>query len=165
MKRILSFLVLIGAGIIYAEKAPFFNAKLLNGKHYAVDSLLGKKVTIISFWATWCVPCKHELDAINEIYKVYKDSGFQVIAVNTDSPRNLSKVKPMVKAHGWNFPIVLDPSGEIKRLFNVRSLPTSFYVYSDRVVFYHVMGYTKRDKPEIKKRILHALKKEYKSNK
>lgn len=130
-----------------------FDVTLMDGTTTKMDSLLGEKVTVISFWGTWCAPCKEELTFLNELYSVYKDSGLQVIGVNTDSPRNLKKVKPMVKSYGWKFPIVMDLQGSFMRKFGVRALPTSIFVDCEGKIIERKVGFTKKDKPMIKKLI------------
>ncbi|MBL0101425.1 MAG: TlpA family protein disulfide reductase [Saprospiraceae bacterium] len=48
---------------------PAINVKTLDGKTVNTQDFTGSgKITVVSFWATWCTPCKRELDAVNEVY-------------------------------------------------------------------------------------------------
>jgi peroxiredoxin len=107
----------------------------------AIDS---NRVTIISFWATWCVPCINELDALKEKLDETKNPLFQLIAISTDEARTVQKVRPLVKSRGWNFEIYLDESNEVKRAFNVSNIPFVMIVYKGKIV-YQKTGYVPGD--------------------
>jgi cytochrome c biogenesis protein CcmG/thiol:disulfide interchange protein DsbE len=155
MKKALLILAAVSV-IAVAGTVPDFSAKDLDGKTWSLDSLLGSKLTIISFWSTSCAPCKEELDLLDSLYEVYKDSGLSVVAVNIDSKRTLSQVEPMVTGHGWDFSVLLDPEGKLMRLFKVSPIPHSFYVKPDKNLLKSVIGYTKKDAATIIKTIRSA---------
>lgn len=98
----------------------------------AIDS---NKVTIISFWATWCMPCINELDVLQEKLDETKNPLFQLIAISTDEARTLQKVRPLAKSRGWDFEIYLDESNEVKRAFNVSNIPFVMIVNKGKIVF------------------------------
>ena len=59
---------------------------------------------ILSFWATWCVPCINELDALNEVYdELSKELKFRVYAISTDDSRTKRRVRPLVNGKSWKF--------------------------------------------------------------
>ena len=61
---------------------------------------------ILSFWATWCVPCINELDALNEVYdELSKDLNFKVYAISTDDARTKRRVRPLVNGKSWKFDV------------------------------------------------------------
>jgi cytochrome c biogenesis protein CcmG/thiol:disulfide interchange protein DsbE len=144
MKKVIA-LFLVAIVFAFAAKVADFSGKDLDGKTWTLDSLLGKKLTIISFWSTSCAPCKEELNLLDSLYGVYGDSGLSVVAVNIDSKRTLSRVEPMVKVHGWDFTVLLDPEGKLMRLFKVSPIPHSFYIKPDKELLKSVIGYTKKD--------------------
>lgn len=156
MKKI-TLLILAAVIVVAAAKVPAFSAKDLKGKTWSTDSLLGDKITIISFWSTSCGPCKEELALLDSLYGVYKDSGLAVIAVNIDSKRTLANVEPMVKGFGWDFTVLVDPQGDLMRLFKVSPIPHSFYIKPDKEIFKSVIGYTKKDTPTIISTIRKAI--------
>ena len=74
------------------------------------------KPMVISFWATWCKPCKRELKAISEVYPDWQDeTGVKLVAVSIDEAQNAAKVKPLVDGMNWEYEVLLDPNGEFKR--------------------------------------------------
>ena len=101
-------------------------------------------VTVISFWATWCVPCINELDALQDKVDEGKIKSFKLIAISTDESRTVQKVRPMVKARGWTFDIYLDESNEIKRAFNATNIPFIIAISKGKIV-YQKTGYTPGD--------------------
>lgn len=152
--------LLLFAALIVASaaKAPDFTAKDVDGKTWSLDSLMGDKLTILSFWSTSCAPCKQELDLLDSLYGEYGDSGLSVVAINVDSKRTLSKVEPMVDAHGWDFTVLIDPDGKLMRLFKVSPIPHSVYIKPDKTILKTVIGYTKKDNAEIVKTIRNAVR-------
>ena len=69
-----------GSSAAERAKVPAFQLKDLKGKRVHIKDLKGK-VVMISFWATWCVPCKRELDDLKKLYKKHKGDGFEVLAI------------------------------------------------------------------------------------
>jgi len=157
MKKVIA-LVLIAIVFAFAAKVAGFSGKDLDGKTWPLDSLLGSKLTIISFWSTSCAPCKEELSLLDSLYGVYGDSGLSVIAINIDSKRTLSRVEPMVKGYGWDFTVLVDPEGKLMRLFKVSPIPHSFYIKPDKTLLKSVIGYTKKDAATIKKTVKNAIR-------
>jgi len=92
------------------QTLPELTLKDVNGKMVNVaDYSRSGKITIISFWATWCTPCKKELSNINELLDDWKSKyGLQLVAVSTDNARNVTKVKPFVDGQAWTFDCLLD---------------------------------------------------------
>src|SRR4051812_35976985 len=115
MKKIaLALLVLIAFAFTSirsdGDKIPSATVKKLDGSKINSNTFSNNgKPIIISFWATWCKPCKKELDAIAENYPEWvKETGVKLIAVSIDDPRSSSKVVTDVKTKGWEYEIYLD---------------------------------------------------------
>lgn len=114
----------ISANSFSQSGLPVLPIKNIIGNSVSFSSIIDTNgVTVISFWATWCVPCLNELDALHEKLDKKKDRPFQLIAISTDEARTVQKVRPLVKSRSWNFDIYLDESNEIKRAFNVSNIP------------------------------------------
>ena len=78
------------------------NGKKINLADYSKSG----KITILDFWATWCIPCKKELNNIAEIYADWqKKYNAQVVAVSIDDSRASSKVKPYVEGQRWDYEV------------------------------------------------------------
>ena len=72
---------------------------------------------VLSFWATWCVPCINELDALNEVYDELSDKlNFKVLAISTDDARTKRRVRPLVNGKSWKFDVLLDENHDLKLL-------------------------------------------------
>ena len=83
---------------------PSVTVKNLNGQSLDLaDYGTNGKITVISFWATWCTPCKKELDAISDIYEDWQDEfgDFELLAITIDNARQLTKVPGIVATKGW----------------------------------------------------------------
>ena len=103
------------------------------------------KITIVSFWATWCVPCINELDAIQEkIDDMRKEKPFRLIAISTDEARTVHRVKTLATTREWSFDIYLDESNEVKRAFNVSNIPFIIILNNGKIV-YQRLGYVPGD--------------------
>ena len=87
------FLLLVGAA--QAKKAPNLEFKDLAGHGQKIVSLRGS-IAVVSFWATWCVPCREELPRLSKLAQDYTASGVRFIAVSIDEPKDRAKVAPYV---------------------------------------------------------------------
>jgi peroxiredoxin len=143
---LISFSFILFAAAVSAQQGlPDMPLTNLHGATVSLKTAIdSNKVTIISFWATWCVPCINELDALKEKLDETKNPLFQLIAISTDEARTVQKVRPLVKSRGWNFEIYLDESNEVKRVFNVSNIPFVMIVYKGKIV-YQKTGYIPGD--------------------
>lgn len=109
---------------------PSVNVKTLEGKTFNTSSITNDgKPIVMSFWATWCSPCKAELNSISEVYSDWqKETGVKVIAISIDDARNTDKVAPYVNGKNWEFEVYLDPNGDFKRAMNVNTVPHTFLI-------------------------------------
>ena len=136
---------------IYAA-LPSVALKDVNGKTVQIDRIGGKgKPVIISFFATWCKPCMRELKAIDELYADWQDEyGVEMYIVSTDQGQDSKKVKPLVDGQGWDYHVLLDPNGELKRAMNVQSIPHVFVLDGNGKTVYNHVGYAAGDEMEIR---------------
>ena len=97
------------------------------------------KPIIISFWATWCVPCKKELDAIHKEYAQWqKETGVKLIAVSIDDSTRVAKIAPTVAAKGWKYDIYIDYKQELQKAMKVTNVPNTFLVDGNgKIVWSH----------------------------
>jgi cytochrome c biogenesis protein CcmG, thiol:disulfide interchange protein DsbE len=140
---------------------PDVAIKSLDGKTVNAQDL-GKrgKIVVLSFWATWCSPCKKELDAISEVYEDWqKKYNMDLVAITIDDARALSKVKPMVETKGWTFEVLSDVNGDLKRALNFPSVPQTFLINQEGKIVYSHSGYLQGDEDELEKHIAELVKK------
>ena len=120
------FSVSATAQVKEGENAPNFTLKNLDGKEISLNQFRGKHV-LINFWATWCGPCKIEMPSLEALYERFKDRNFVLLAISNDM-FGANIVKPFVKAHNINFPVLLDQRLKVSNAFGVVSLPTTFMI-------------------------------------
>ena len=142
-KFLLLFLTILGVQAVQAQ-LPKISLKDINGKTVQTDTLSnGGKPFIIDFFATWCKPCNRELDAIHEVYAEWQEeTGVKIIAVSIDQAQNINKVKPLVDNHGWEYEVLLDPNGDLKRALGIQMIPYVLIVDGKGNIVYKHNGYT-----------------------
>jgi cytochrome c biogenesis protein CcmG, thiol:disulfide interchange protein DsbE len=119
--------------------APGFTTKTIDGKTISLSNLRGK-VVLVNIWASWCPPCKAEMPAIEHVYQAYKDKGFVVLAVDSTIQDTVANAQAFVNENRLSFPILMDETGEITRLYHVQSLPTSFFIGPDGIIREVIVG-------------------------
>ncbi|MFN4083258.1 MAG: TlpA family protein disulfide reductase [Bacteroidia bacterium] len=150
----------LGLTVAYAQNKelqtlPSMVLKDMNGKQKNMaDYSNNGKITIISFWATWCSPCKKELNNINDIYDEWKSKyNLELVAVCTDNARNVPKVKPYVDGQGWDYEIIMDVNQDFQRAMNVVQIPHTFLVDAKGNIVYQHSGYVEGDEFSLEEKI------------
>ncbi len=144
----LAFILLIlSAQAQQKQTMPEISLKDVNGKSVNTgDYSRNGKITIISFWATWCTPCKKELSNINDLLDEWqKKYDVELVAVSTDNSRNVPKVKPFVEGQGWDFACLLDVNEDLKRALNAPIIPFTVLLDKNGVIVYTHTGYVEGD--------------------
>lgn len=101
---------------------------------------------IINFWATWCSPCKRELNNIAEMYEMWQEeTNVKIIAMSIDDTRNMAKVAPYVNGKGWEYEVYIDPNGDFKRAMGVNNVPHTFLLNGKGEVVYQHNSYSEGD--------------------
>ncbi|HET9590667.1 MAG TPA: TlpA disulfide reductase family protein, partial [Anaerolineales bacterium] len=106
--------------------APDFELKTPAGETMKLSDLRGQAV-LINLWATWCPPCRAEMQTMEKVYNEYKEQGFTVLAVNMTYQDDPLAVVPFLDEQGLTFPVLLDETGEMAHAYQLRSLPSSFF--------------------------------------
>ncbi len=109
---------------------------------------------VISFWATWCKPCKKELNTIAEVYEDWQEeTGVKLVAISIDDSRSASKVKPYVISSGWEYEIYLDPNRDLSRSLGVSTVPHTFLLDGKGNIVWEHRGYIEGDEEELLEQI------------
>ena len=144
--------LLVGAATANAQtgsqkQLPELSFKNIKGQSIALKSLAGQgHPTVISFWATWCSPCKKELTNIQEIYDEWqKKYHCNVVAISVDDVRNSGKVKQYIDGVQWPFEVLLDPNGDLMRTLNFQNVPYTILLDKDGNIVYTHNSYVEGD--------------------
>ncbi|HPW17595.1 MAG TPA: TlpA disulfide reductase family protein [Candidatus Aminicenantes bacterium] len=143
---------------VLAQKAPDFTLNGLDGRAVRLSEAAAGRVTLINFWATWCVPCVKELPHLQSLQDRLADRGLRVLSVSTDGPDRLAAVSAFVGRYGFTMPVLLDSRSEAVALFDPR-LVLPFTVILDRagrVRFAH-QGYSPGDERLFENEVLSLL--------
>ena len=134
---------------------PSVKVKNLKGSLVNIQTIENDgKPIVISFWATWCKPCKKELNAIAEVYEEWQDdTGVKLVAISIDDSRSSSKVKPYVNSSGWEYEIYLDPNKNLARSLGVTSVPHTFLLDGKGNIVWEHRGYIEGDEEELLEQI------------
>jgi peroxiredoxin len=116
--------------------APDFDLKSLSGEKVSLRDF-GGKIVLLNFWATWCAPCRIEMPAIQSRFEQHR-SELEVLAINFDEPSD--QVQAFVQELGLTFTVLLDPGGEVQRLYQIRGYPTTYIVDESGVVAIQHIG-------------------------
>jgi cytochrome c biogenesis protein CcmG, thiol:disulfide interchange protein DsbE len=119
--------------------APDFELKTPTGETIRLSDLRGQAV-LVNLWATWCPPCRAEMQSIETVYNEYKDRGFLVLAVNMTYQDSALDIMPFVDQQGLTFPILLDETGEMASAYQLKSLPSSYFINRDGIINEVVIG-------------------------
>ena len=119
--------------------APDFELKTTTGETVKLSDLRGQAV-LVNLWATWCPPCRAEMKSIEKVYNEYKDQGLVVLAVNMTYQDDPLAVMPFVTEQGLTFPILLDETRDMAKAYQLRSLPSSYFINRDGKINEVVIG-------------------------
>ena len=147
---------------MYADKQrnimlPDLSVRLLDGKQVRLSALLEEGPLLVSFWATWCAPCKKEMRFLEEFHQKYNENSFRVLAISTDSPKSMSKVKSYIRAKKHTFLVGIDPNQDIAKKMNALLMPTTLILNKDRKVSWYHQGFIPGDEKEIEAQIRAVL--------
>lgn len=141
------------------KKAPNFKLINIDGKYIELNKEVGKGPILISFWATWCKPCLEEMVEYNKIYSEYKDKGFTLLAISTDTEKTVAKVKPYIKSKNYNFPVLLDSNSDVARKYYAQQMPYTVLIDKNGSVVYSHLGYMKGDEKKVEMLVMELLEK------
>ena len=111
--------------------APDFRLPNLEGQSISLSDFRGKPV-LINFWASWCGPCLYEMPFIQEIFEEWSDQGLVILAI--DMGESLATVKDFLQSHNFSFPVLLDIDQDVALEYNIRGIPTTFFIDKDGII-------------------------------
>lgn len=142
------------------NELPAMSLPNLNGEQVEIQNLASiEEPVVLSFWATWCMPCIKELNAISDVYTDWQDeTGVKLYAVSVDDAKTVSRVNPMVNGKGWEYEVLLDTNNELKRSFNIPTVPHLILVHKGKIIYRH-SGYQPGSEIELYEKLLELKEK------
>ena len=166
--RVRSLAVLVAAGVLVAVwvarqrdqpvaagfRAPDFAVTDEQGETVTMATYAGK-VVLLNVWATWCGPCREEMPSMQRLYDRFSREDFEIAAISVDAlpDRTDDQGNPggdplaFARELGLTFPVLLDPSGKIQRIYGASKVPESFLIGRDGVIYKNVAGSTDWNSP------------------
>ncbi len=157
---ILFALFLIASTQSFAQDpVPSVVVKDLTGKSVNTSEFSNDgKPMIINFWATWCSPCKRELNTIAEVYPDWQDeTGVKLIAISIDDARSQARVLPYVNGSAWDYEVYVDTNQDLKRAMGVNNVPHTFLVDGNGKIVWQHNNYSPGDEDELYEQILSLI--------
>ena len=133
--RLMPQIALVGVG----SRAPTFQAIDLQTGRPARFSDYRGKVVLLNIWATYCIPCRTEMPAIEKLYQQLGPKGLRVVAISIDEG-NGDNVRDFVKEYGLSFDVLRDPSGTIQGLYQTTGVPETFLLDREGIIVKKVIG-------------------------
>jgi len=163
MKTLFAFLVMSAmSGLVMAQdhaqetgkKVPDIQLMDIDGKTHSMADLGFKGPVIINFWATWCSPCKKELNTIHEVYADWvAETDVTLVAVSMDDEKTKNQVAVYANGKSWDYLVLLDPNGDFKRAMGVNNPPHTFIVDQEGYIVYSHNSYSAGDEDALYEKI------------
>ncbi|UCF61444.1 MAG: TlpA family protein disulfide reductase [Anaerolineaceae bacterium] len=119
--------------------APDFTLDLAGGGQLTLSELRGE-VVLINLWTSWCPPCRLEMPSLQRVYEANRERGVEVLAINMTYQDSETAAVEFVQELGLTFPVLLDRTGEVGYKYQLRSLPTTFFVDRQGVITQVILG-------------------------
>tara|TARA_Y100000588_G_scaffold350272_1_gene401309 strand:+ start:270 stop:743 length:474 start_codon:yes stop_codon:yes gene_type:complete len=139
------------------DEAPtFFVRDLTENEFFFSDTLKTGKPAVLSFFATWCGPCRVEMPVLDTLSQSYSDINFYLVNVSglTQGKSKMKedpvKVKKMVDDLGVNLQVLMDKYGKVAEKYGVKSLPRLVVIDAKSTVHYIHDGYAPGDEKKLK---------------
>ena len=147
-----------GASTPPAQHGIQFVAEDIYGSSVSLSDYDQSKIVFVSFFASWCEPCKDEMRFLQTIHKEYFAQGVTVISVSIDDPESQEDVKTQARATGYDYPVLIDTEGEASAALNpLKAVPFNVILKQGEIVWRHE-GFVPSDEPHIEQALMDALK-------
>ncbi len=127
-------------GVEVGKRAPDYKAALLTtGDSVSIREASKDHVTLVNIWATWCIPCRDEMPAIEQLWRDLGPKGLRIVSVSIDDG-NPGDVQSFAKEYGLTFQILHDKSMHIQQVYQTTGVPESFLLDRQGLIVKKVIG-------------------------
>jgi cytochrome c biogenesis protein CcmG/thiol:disulfide interchange protein DsbE len=155
-------LVLMAAAAMAQDKLPDLELYDIRGNKVNVaDYGHTGKITVLNFWATWCTPCKKELNNIADLYEDWQtDYNVEIIAVSIDDSKTKANVVSYADGQGWDYTVLLDMNKDLQRMLNGQTVPFTVIVDQQGNIVEKHSGYVEGDEYILEEKLIELSSKE-----
>lgn len=119
----------------HGRLAPDFELPLLDGGTFKLSDRIGRHAIVLNFFATWCGPCRAEMPELQRYQAAHAGDGMLLVGIDAEEKHTV--VERFAQELGLTFPIGIDGSGELLRLYGVTAFPSTVVIGADgRVKLY-----------------------------
>jgi peroxiredoxin len=127
----------MGMAKVPAKEAPNFTLSTVDGQQVSLHQYRGR-VVFLNFWATWCIPCREEMPALEQLHQTYQSQDLVILSI--DLKESADQVKAFFHKHNLSFPALLDQDGSVFRDYLVAGMPTTYLVGRDGTLLARGVG-------------------------
>jgi peroxiredoxin len=127
----------MGMAKVPPKAAPDFTLPSTDGRQVSLQQYRGK-VVFLNFWATWCIPCREEMPALERLHQTYQAQDLAIISI--DLKESADQVKAFLQKHNLSFPSLLDQNGSVFRDYLVVGMPTTYLIGRDGTILARGVG-------------------------
>jgi cytochrome c biogenesis protein CcmG/thiol:disulfide interchange protein DsbE len=122
------------------SRAPDFRAiDVATGDSVSLRDRYAGAVTLVNIWATWCVPCRVEMPAMERVFQALAPHGFKIAAISIDEG-NREDVRAFGQELGLSFDLLHDRSTRVQQIYQTTGVPESFLLNREGVIVKRVIG-------------------------
>src|SRR5690242_16618382 len=126
--------------VMAQEDYSGFSWKDLNGQSHTLADYKGK-VVVLNFWATWCVPCQHEMPMFADVQKHYAEKGVQLLGASVDDDKSQPKIGPFAQKNKIPFPLLIAANtDQMQKLGLGEAIPATVFIVQNGKISARVLG-------------------------
>jgi len=119
--------------------APDFTLDTLEGSPLTLSDLRGRPV-MLNLWASWCLPCRVEMPAIERVFQRHREDGLLVVGLNVTAQDSEAAARLFAQEFGLSFPIVLDRDGTASARYELMGLPSTYFIDRGGIIREVIIG-------------------------
>jgi len=159
MKKLLIINLLLSISLSWADTdhLPKLKLKDLKNKKQMLSQYYSDGPILINIWNLACEPCKKEMKELDKLNIKYGPQGFEVVSINIDNTRSMSKVKSYVNSQKYSFTVLSDPKAEFFRKMGGKVMPFVIIADSSGAIINRHVGYNPGDEKKLEEEIVYLL--------